>query len=257
MPTHVMTFMRANPPTAGHETVVNKVLDVAKKTGGSHSVILSHSQDPKKNPLPPSQKLKHAKKAFPNANVEVASDEMPTLLHHAVRYHQQGVKNLHVVVGQDRVQQFKDLLDKYNGVEKPHGYYKFNNITVHSAGNRDPDAEGLEGISGTKMRQAANSGDRETFHAGASSAMSEKQKDDMMKDIVKNSKKVNEEVVGSVDARGLGFVTGVPAVQGSEIANYVEKNTADSDQKDNILKTFKKFHTDHHTKIFKSFLDKK
>ena len=257
MPTHVMTFMRANPPTAGHETVVNKVLDVAKKTGGSHSVILSHSQDPKKNPLPPSQKLKHAKKAFPNANVEVASDEMPTLLHHAVRYHQQGVKNLHVVVGQDRVQQFKDLLDKYNGVEKPHGYYKFNNITVHSAGNRDPDAEGLEGISGTKMRQAANSGDRETFHAGASSAMSEKQKDDMMKDIVKNSKKITEEVVGSVDARGLGFVTGVPAVQVSEIANYVEKNTADSDQKDNILKTFKKFHTDYHTKIFKSFLDKK
>lgn len=198
MPTHVMTFMRANPPTAGHETVVNKVLDVAKKTGGSHSVILSHSQDPKKNPLPPSQKLKHAKKAFPNANVEVASDEMPTLLHHAVRYNQQGIKNLHVVVGQDRVQQFKDLLDKYNGVEKPHGYYKFNNITVHSAGNRDPDAEGLEGISGTKMRQAANSGDRETFHAGASSAMSEKQKDDLMKDIVKNSKKINEEVVGSV-----------------------------------------------------------
>jgi len=107
------------------------------------------------------------------------------------------------------------------------------------------------------MRQAAHDGDREMFHANSPSAMSEKDKDGMMKDVVKGRKKINEEVVGSVDARGLGFVTGVPAVQGSEIANYVEKNTADSDQKDNILKTFKKFHIDHHTKIFKSFLDKK
>lgn len=183
--THVTTFMRANPPTAGHEKVVDKVLDVAKKTGGSHSVVLSHSQDPAKNPLSPTQKLTHAKRAFPNANVKTSSEAAPSLLHHAAKLHAQGVKDLHLVVGQDRVGQFNDLLHKYNGVESKHGYYKFNNINVHSAGDRDPDAEGVEGISGTMMRKAAKSGDRDTFHAGASSAMSEKHRDDMMKDVVK------------------------------------------------------------------------
>ena len=184
-PSHVTTFMRANPPTAGHEAVVNKVLDVAKTTGGSHSVVLSHSQDASKNPLSPNDKLKHAKRAFPNANVEVASDDEPTLLHQAVKAHNNGVQNLHVVVGQDRVGQFQKLLSDYNGKQSKHGYYNFKNINVHSAGDRDPDAEGLTGISGTKMRAAAQSGDTATFHSGASSAMSEKHKNDMMKDVQK------------------------------------------------------------------------
>lgn len=182
---HVITYMRANPPTAGHEKVVDRVLETAKKHNATHSIILSHSQDAAKNPLSPQQKLKHARRAFPNANVEVSSSEHPTILHHAARAHQAGVQHLHVVVGQDRVKQFHDLLHKYNGVQSKHGMYKFKSITVHSAGDRDPDAEGTEGISATKMRQAAKSGDRATFHTGASSAMSEKHKDDLMKDVVR------------------------------------------------------------------------
>ena len=182
----VITFMRANPPTAGHEKVVDKVLETAKKLGATHSVILSHSQDSSKNPLPPQQKLKHAKRAFPHANVETSSPDHPTILHHAVRAFQGGAEHLHVVVGQDRVGQFTNLLNNYNGKESKHGMYNFKSITVHSAGDRDPDAEGTEGISATKMRSAAKSGDRATFHSGASSAMSEKHKDDMMKDIQQN-----------------------------------------------------------------------
>ena len=185
---HVTTFMRANPPTAGHEKVVNKVLELAKKHNATHNVVLSHSQDPKKNPLSPQQKLKHAKRAFPNANVEVAHEDEPTLLHHVVKAHQAGVKHLHVVVGQDRVSQFHDLLHKYNGVKSKHGFFKFKSIKVHSAGDRDPDAEGTTGISATKMREAAKNNDRKTFHSGASSAMSEKHRDEMMHD-VKNSMK--------------------------------------------------------------------
>jgi hypothetical protein len=184
MPNHVTTFMRANPPTAGHAKVVDKVLDIAKDTGGSHSVVLSHSQDPSKNPLSPTQKLKHARNAFPNANIQTSSEEAPSLLHHAVSLHNQGVKNLHLVVGQDRVGQFEKLLNNYNGKESKHGYYNFDSINVHSAGDRDPDAEGVEGVSGTMMRKAAKSGDRNTFHSGSSAAMSEKHRDDMMKDVV-------------------------------------------------------------------------
>ena len=185
---HVMTFMRANPPTEGHATVVGKQLDIAKKRGATHSVILSHSHDSDKNPLSPQQKLKHAKKAFPNANIETSSPEAPTILHHAVRAYNSGAQHLHVVVGSDRVGQFTKLLTDYNGKPSKHGMYNFKSITVHSAGERDPDAEGVAGVSGTMMRKAARSDDRETFHAGASSAMSEKEKDDMMKDIQKGSK---------------------------------------------------------------------
>jgi hypothetical protein len=184
---HVMTFMR-NGYTLGHEKVVNNVLNLAKKNRATHSVVLSHTQDSSKNPLSPQQKLKHAKRAFPNANVEVATPEHPTLLHHAVRAYQNGAEHLHVVVGQDRVDQFTKLLNTYNGQESKHGMYNFKSITVHSAGDRDPDAEGTEGISATKMRAAARSGDRATFHSGASSAMSEKHKDELMNDVQKGMK---------------------------------------------------------------------
>jgi hypothetical protein len=189
---HVMTFMRANPPTAGHERVVDKVLSLAKDNDASHSVILSHSHDNEKNPLTPIQKLKHARRAFPNANVSTSSEEQPNLLHHASNAYESGAKHLHLVVGQDRVKEFTNLLNKYNGKEGPHGKFNFKSINVHSAGERDPDAAGTEGISATKMRAAAKSNDAETFHAGSPSAMSAKHKTDMMKDVKRNLKEENK-----------------------------------------------------------------
>lgn len=231
---HVITFMRANPPTAGHEKVVDKVLETAKRYGATHGVVLSHSQDTTKNPLSPQQKLKHARRAFPRANVEASSPEHPTILHHAVRAYQGGAQHLHVVVGQDRVAQFTKLLKDYNGKESKHGMYNFKSINVHSAGDRDPDAEDTTGISATKMRQAAKSGDRATFHAGASSAMSEKHKDEMMKD-VRNSMGIREETNGG-SIGGLGFNSGNPAVVGDEMDRYAHNNMTDADTRDNILK---------------------
>ena len=90
---------------------------------------------------------------------------------------------MHVVAGSDRVEKYKELLNQYNGKTSAHGHYNFKKIEVHSAGSRDPDAEGTEGISGTKMRAAAAADDRKTFHAGAPSTMSPAEKDDMMKDV--------------------------------------------------------------------------
>jgi hypothetical protein len=107
------------------------------------------------------------------------------MLHHAVNAYNSGAKHLHVVVGEDRVDEFNKLLNTYNGKQSKHGMYNFKSITVHSAGNRDPDAEGTVGISATKMRAAAKAGDRQIFHAGAASTLSRKDKEDMMNDVRK------------------------------------------------------------------------
>ena len=99
------------------------------------------------------------------------------------KLHSQGVTHVTVVGGQDRTEGFKKLIDTYNGKPGAHGYYNFKQVRVVSAGHRDPDAEGTEGVSGTKMRAAAAAGDREAFHAGAPSRMSPEHKDEMMKDV--------------------------------------------------------------------------
>ena len=163
---HVMTFGRMNPPTTGHLKLIHKVKDVADKHNATHSVITSHSQDSKKNPLSAEQKVKHLKRYAPGTHIESSSKEKPSIFHHAAEAHKKGVTHLHVVVGSDRVKEFKDSLHKYNGVKGAHGHYNFKKITVHSAGHRDPDAEGTEGMSGSKMRHHAASGSYKEFKKG-------------------------------------------------------------------------------------------
>ena len=179
----VLAFGRMNPPTAGHEQVVNKIHDVAKEHGASHQLVLSHSHDAKKNPLSPEKKVEHAKNAFPGTNVKAASKESPTILHHAAEMHKSGVKHLHVVAGSDRHEDMHNLLHKYNGVKAGHGHYKFKSITVHSSGERDPDAEGTTGVSGTKMRQHASEGNKKEFHKNLPSKMKPEHKDALYHDL--------------------------------------------------------------------------
>jgi cytidyltransferase-like protein len=76
----VLAFGRMNPITSGHEKLVNKVKDIADNVGGSHHIVLSHSQDPKKNPLTAAQKVKHAKRAFPGTNFTAANKDAPNIL---------------------------------------------------------------------------------------------------------------------------------------------------------------------------------
>jgi len=163
---HVMTFGRMNPPTTGHLKLIDKVKEVADKHNAGHTVVVSHSQDSKKNPLSSEQKVKHLKRYAPSTNIKSSSKEHPSIFHHAAELHKQGVTHLHVVVGSDRVKEFKDSLNKYNDVKGKHGHYNFKKITVHSAGHRDPDAEGSEGMSGTKMRSHAASGNYKEFKKG-------------------------------------------------------------------------------------------
>ena len=151
---HVMTFGRMNPPTTGHLKLIDKVKEVAKQHNAGHTVVTSHTQDAKKNPLSGEQKVKHLQRYSPGTNFKTSSKEHPTFLHHAAELHKQGVTHLHMVAGSDRVKEYKEKLNKYNGTHKG-ALYNFKKIHVHSAGQRDPDAEGTTGMSGTKMRDAA------------------------------------------------------------------------------------------------------
>jgi predicted kinase len=178
----VMTFGRMNPPTTGHLKVIDKVKDVASKVGGSHHVIVSHSQDTKKNPLSGEQKVKHLKRYSPGTNVESSSKEHPSIFHHAAKLYKKGVTHLHVIVGSDRVKEFRDSVNKYNGISGKHGHYKFHKITVHSAGQRDPDAEGSEGMSGTKMREHAKNKNFGEFRKGVPAHVSDTHAKELMHD---------------------------------------------------------------------------
>jgi predicted kinase len=178
---HVMTFGRMNPPTTGHLKLIDKVHEIAKKHNAGHTVFTSHSQDSKKNPLSAAQKIKHLKRYAPGTNFKASSKEHPTFLHAATNLHKSGVTHLHMVVGSDRVKEMKEKLHKYNG---PHegALYHFKHITVHSAGHRDPDAEGTSGMSGTKMREHAKNKDLKSFRGGVPSHVSDTHAKELMHD---------------------------------------------------------------------------
>jgi hypothetical protein len=147
----VFSFGRMNPPTTGHKVLVDKVHDLAKENNAKHSVVLSHSVDPEKNPLTAEQKLKHAKRFFPKTNISVANKEEPNFLKHAEKLHKAGHDHLIMVAGSDRVDEYKKTLDRYNG-EGEGKLFNFKKVDVVSAGQRDPDAEGDVGMSASKMR---------------------------------------------------------------------------------------------------------
>jgi hypothetical protein len=191
---HVTAFTRMNPPTTGHMQLIDKVHEVAKDHDADHSVVVSHSQDPKKNPLSSDQKKKHLKRFSPETNVIASSKEHPTILHHLAALHKAGVTHLHLVAGSDRHDEMHKLINTYNGKKAGHGYYNFKKITIHSAGERDPDAEGTSGISATKQREHAAAGNFKEFRKGVPDHVSDAHAKDLMNDVRNGQKtKKNEE----------------------------------------------------------------
>ena len=165
--TAVFTFGRFNPPTIGHEKLLDKVASVAKSNPGApYYIFASHSENPKKDPLPYVKKVAYMKKMFSKHSRNITTSRNRNVFELAVTLHNKGHKAIVMVVGSDRVTEFDKLLNKYNGVEGRHGYYGFDNIEVVSAGERDPDAEGVSGMSASKMRAAASSNDYDTFKLG-------------------------------------------------------------------------------------------
>ena len=162
----VFTFGRFNPPTIGHGKLLAKV--AAAAIGNDYRIYASQSSDPKKNPLEYKEKIKVMRKMFPNHGRNIVEDKnAKTALHIASILHDQGFTKLTMVVGSDRIKEFQKLLTTYNGAKGRHGYYDFKDgIDVISAGERDPDAEGVSGMSASKMRQAAIDGDFKSFMLG-------------------------------------------------------------------------------------------
>ena len=200
--TIVFTFGRFNPPTTGHEKLIKKVASVA----GSQDfrVYPSHTTNPKKDPLPQSLKIAYMRKMFKKYSRNIMASKAKTAIEIAVELYDQGYKNLTMVVGSDRVKEFDGILSKYNGVEgKKHGYYKFDNIDVVSAGERDPDAEGVEGMSASKMRSAAVEGDKDSFLQGGPSGFKDGEK--LYRDVRKH--------MGIREERDMGDMTDFEAVR--------------------------------------------
>ena len=195
------TFGRFNPPTTGHEKLVKKLASVGRGT----DVLLfsSHSNDKRKNPLTHKDKVKYLKKFFGRMVVDA---NVRNVFEIANFLHEKGYRNVNMVVGSDRIKEFDMLLNKYNGVKAKHGYYKFKNINIISAGERDPDADDVSGMSASKMREFAEKGDFEGFKDGVPSKgknLAKKLYDDIRKGMGINEGNLPEYMIEDLITEGV------------------------------------------------------
>ena len=170
------TFGRFNPPTIGHEKLIEKVHAVSK---GTYRIYASQSSDEKKNPLSYTDKIKFMRKMFPRHARNIISDtKIKTAFDALDSLYEQGYRQVTFVVGSDRVDEFEKTLNKYNGEKRTNGgFYNFEGgVQVVSAGERDPDAEDVSGMSASKMRAAAKDNNFELFAKGLPSGFREAQK---------------------------------------------------------------------------------
>ena len=206
--TITLVFGRFNPPTIGHQ----KLLDSAKSiSDGDLKIYPSRSYDPKKNPLDPNQKTSLMKKMFPDHAENIVNDEGVKSIFDALKLaNDEGYSNVQIVVGSDRVSEFDSLAQKYNGE-----LYDFENIETISAGERDAEGEGVEGMSASKMRKAASEDDFETFRSGIPDTVDDKTAKSIMNTVRKAMKVTTEswslwEIAPKFDWRNLreNYVTG-------------------------------------------------
>ena len=221
----VITFGRMNPPTVGHEKLVNKIIATAVAEKGTPLVYLSKTQDAKKNPLTYDQKIKYAQTFF--GRKLIVKSNARTIIEVAKELQKSGYKDLLVVVGSDRVKEFDTLLQKYNGKD-----YTFNTIKVISAGDRDPDADDVSGMSASKIRAAAADGDLDLFTKGIPTR-NDRMRMDLYRDVRKGlgiSEELNYAVDlflaervkdGKVDPLS---AMGKQKLTGAEVAQYYKNN---------------------------------
>ena len=158
--TLTLGFGRFNPPTSGHEKLLDTIKDTAE--GEAYTVYPSHSQDNDKNPIGAEDKVLFMKKLFPDHSSNIVYDQSIRTIIDALKHADtQGYQTINLVVGSDRQKEFEGLANKYNGQ-----LYNFDAINVISAGDRDPDSEGVEGMSASKLRALAADGDFEAFKKG-------------------------------------------------------------------------------------------
>ena len=210
----VITFGRFQPPTIGHEKLISAVIAHANKIGAEHRIYASQSFDgnrPKaaiSNPLQYTDKIKFMRKMFPKANIVKGDEDTNTFMRVLYQLEKEGYTTVHVVVGQDRVPEIRKTVDQYLGSSDPETGLNFKEFKVVSAGKRDPEAEGVEGMSASKLRAAAAENNFKLFKQGMPSGFSDarglfdairKGLERPMKPEKKSKKsKVNEELLNEV-----------------------------------------------------------
>ena len=219
--TLTLAFGRFNPPTVGHE----KLLQMARKaaSGGDLKIYPSRTQDPKKNPLDPDMKVSFMKKMFPDFDENIINDDEMRSIFNVLQTADGEYKNVTIIVGSDRQSEFESLATKYNGE-----LYNFDNIRVVSAGVRDADAEGVEGMSASKMRKAVVDDDFEAFKRGVPSSVKDADAQALY-DAVRTGMNIKKkavtaemwEIAPKFDARGLReqYVNGLIYKMGDIVEN--------------------------------------
>ena len=177
--TLTIAFGRFNPPTTGHEKLLDKV--ASSSDDNDYIIVPSRSQDAKKNPLDPDTKVSVMQKMFPKHKNNIVNDKNNrTIFDVLKKAHTDGYTNVRILGGQDRVKEFEKLTGDYNGK-----LYNFDNVEVMSAGDRDPDSEDVTGMSASKQRKAAAEGDIKAFMKGVPSSLSQKDAEELFKKIRK------------------------------------------------------------------------
>ena len=178
--TLTVAFGRFNPPTTGHEKLLNTV--ASSSDDGDYVIIPSRSQDKKKNPLDPDMKVSVMKQMFPQHSEKIINDPgNKTIFDILKRAHNDGYAGVRIVGGADRQKEFDKLVNNYNGK-----MYQFDNIEVRSAGDRDPDSDSVEGMSASKQRKAAAENDFDNFLKGVPTAMNKKAARELFDNVLKS-----------------------------------------------------------------------
>jgi nicotinamide mononucleotide adenylyltransferase len=157
--TLTIAFGRFNPPHAGHQQLMDTAAAAAEAEESDYMIVPSRSNDPKKNPLDADTKVAFMRGMFPQHSSRIQNDQNTrTIFDVLKKAHNDGYTNVRIVGGADRVKEFDKLANNYNG-----SLYQFDNVEVLSAGDRDPDADGVEGMSASRLRLAASENDFKTF----------------------------------------------------------------------------------------------
>jgi len=165
--TAIISWGRMNPPTIGHQRVIDVVKSTAQKASGDPIIFVTKTQDPKKNPLSFAEKVHFIQELFPGVTVN-QNTSVKTIIQALQLLQGMGYHNVGIVAGSDRVQQYQELVDKYNNTPDKSGNvpFSFKNVKVFSSGERDPDADDVTGMSASKMRQFAIDNDFSSFKQG-------------------------------------------------------------------------------------------
>jgi len=210
-PPLTIVFGRFNPPTVGHDKLLKSAVRIS--AGGDVKVYPSRTQDPKKNPLDPDMKISFMKKMFPDFKEMIINDEeMRSIFDVLITANEEGYSSVNIVVGSDRQAEFENLAQKYNG-----DLYNFDLIRVVSAGVRDADADGVEGMSASKMRKAVLDNDFDSFRRGTPKSLDDTDTQNLFDAVrqgmgAKKKKEVVEmwEIAPKFDPKGLreNYLTG-------------------------------------------------